>query len=84
MADAPFNSSDLDFSGEEDSGARTGRRAIASIVSQSVNDRFASKKTVKTLKDKGNAPSTTIHRQYWLELFKQFAAATLGINDRAE
>jgi hypothetical protein len=84
MADALFNSSDLEFSEEEDSGARIGKRAIASMTSQSASDRIASKKTVKTLKDKGMTPSTTIHRAYWLELFKHFAAVTLGINDRAE
>jgi len=84
MADAPFNSSDLEFSEQEDSGARLGRRAKACIVANSLTDRIESKKTVKTLKDRANAPSTNYHRQYWFELFKQYAVVTLGINDRAK
>ncbi|KAL8714820.1 MAG: hypothetical protein Q9220_001333 [cf. Caloplaca sp. 1 TL-2023] len=48
------------------------------------NDRVASKKTVKTLKDIGNAPGTTIRCQYWFELFKQYATVTLGIENRAK
>jgi hypothetical protein len=84
MADAPFNSSDLEFSEEEYSGPRIGKRAKASIVAQSAKDRIESKRSLKALKDVGNAPSTTIHRQYWYELFKEYAVVTLGINDRAE
>ena len=84
MADAPFNSSDLEFSEDEDSGARIGRRAKASIVANSLTDRIESKKAVKTLKDNANTPSTNYHRRYWFELFKQYAVVTLGINDRAE
>jgi hypothetical protein len=84
MADDPFNSSDLELSEEDYSGPHIGKRAIASIVSQSAKDRIESKKSLKALKDVGNAPGTTHQRQYWLELFKQYAAVTLGINDRAE
>lgn len=79
-----YNSSDLDFSAAEDDGRRIGRRAIASIVQQSTADRVQSKKTVKTLKDVGNAPSTTTARRYWLELFRHFAQETLRLDARAK
>ncbi|KAF7189366.1 hypothetical protein HII31_09344 [Pseudocercospora fuligena] len=78
---ADFNSSDIEFSDHETS-ARVGKRAIESIIQQSVSDRIASKKVMKQLKDNGSAPSTTISRSYWHELFKSFAQHTLHIGDR--
>jgi hypothetical protein len=72
------------LSEEDYSGPQIGKKAIASIVSQSAKDRIESEKSLKALKDVGNAPTTTYLRQYWFELFKQFAALTLDINDRAE
>lgn len=84
MADDDFNSSELDFSGEDDTSAPVGKKAIASILEKSVTDRVQSKKTVKTLKPVGNAPGTTWHRRYWLQLFNAFASATLGMDKRKE
>jgi hypothetical protein len=80
---ADFNSSDIDISDQENEAPR-GRKAIASILEQSVVDRIESKKKVKRLRDVANTPSTTIHRQYWHELFKQFAEHTLHISSRPE
>ena len=77
-----FNSSDLEFSSPEDEAPRRGKRAIASIVQQSIVDRVQSKKTVKTLKAVANAPSTDIARQYWYDIFTHFAVTTLRIDSR--
>ena len=84
LAMADFNSSDIEISDQESDGPRVGRKAIASILEKSVVDRIESKKKVKKLRDVSNAPSTAIHRQYWHELFKQFAQHTLHIDSRPE
>lgn len=84
MADSDYDSSELDFGGEENASAPVGQKAIASILEKSVTDRVSSKKTVKTLKPVGNAPGTTWHRRYWLELFNAFASATLGMDRRTK
>lgn len=77
-------SSDIEYSDtDQDALSKIGHRARASIVAQSVVDRLASKKKLKTLKDVGGAPSTTIRHRYWLTLFDQFAEDTLKINQRA-
>jgi acetate kinase len=74
---ADFHSSDIEFS---DQDSDTPRKAIASILEKSVEDRIESKKKVKKLRhDVANAPSTGLHRQYWHELFKQFAQHSLHI-----
>lgn len=77
-----FNSSDIDFSEPADKRGRIGTKALASIVEHAETDRLLSKKTVKTLKDVRNAPSTTTARAYWFTLFKMFAKMTLGIDAR--
>ncbi|KIV90268.1 hypothetical protein PV10_07589 [Exophiala mesophila] len=69
---------------EEDSGPIVSRKTITSILEKSVVDRIESKKKIKKLQDAANAPSTAIHRRYWLTLFKQFAQATLNINKRLD
>ena len=80
--DDDFNSSDLELSDQENGNSRIGRKAIISIVQKSVVDRIDSKKKVKKLRDVANAPSTAWHRQYWYELFRQFAHHTLHIDNR--
>jgi hypothetical protein len=85
--DEPFNSSDMEFDGQpEDDQRRTapGKRAMASIVAQSVTDRVASKKAVKTLKDAAMTPGTAWAREYWLNLFTEYANVTLHIEQRAK
>jgi hypothetical protein len=78
-----FNSSDLDFGPDDDDrSTNIGKRARASIINQSVSDRVASKKTVKTLKNVAASPGSNYKNRYWLSLFNEFATTTLGIEKR--
>jgi hypothetical protein len=84
--DEDVNSSDMEFSEPQDTQPRSvpGARAMGSIAAQSVADRFASKKALKTLTHVANSPATEYIRQYWLNLFTEFAAGALNINKRVE
>ncbi|EXJ57123.1 hypothetical protein A1O7_07467 [Cladophialophora yegresii CBS 114405] len=82
MADDSEGSSDIEFSDEETQNPRIGRKAIESILEKSAVDRIESKKKLEKLRDVASAPSTAIHREYWLVLFEQYAQSTLHINRR--
>ena len=80
--DDDFNSSDIDVSDDIDHRSSIGTRAINSIIQRSAIERIESKNVVKKLRDIANIPSTQIHRDYWHELFKNFATHTLKIECR--
>jgi hypothetical protein len=61
-----------------------GRRAMASILANSIVDHVRSEVTVKPPEYTESAPGTAWHHKYWFKLFKHFAAVTLGIDKRTE